>query len=183
FREDLYYRLNVITIQIPPLRQRKEDVPALVQHFVHKYAKENSRPVLEVTPDAMQSLMDYDWPGNVRELENVIERGVVLSTTGRISRDLIPEHVKAAPSFHVPHVTVPPEGISLRDVIAGFERRLIESTLESTGWVQKEAARLLGLKPTTLNEMIKRYGIALPRDRERRTLKDVEETAAKQTTA
>ena len=77
--------------------------------------------------------MDYDWPGNVRELENVIERGVVLTTGPQIGRELIPDHVRTAPSFHVPHLTVPPEGISLRDVIANFERRLIESTLESTG--------------------------------------------------
>ncbi len=177
FREDLYYRLNVIAIQLPPLRQRKEDIPALVGHFVEKYARENNKPVEGVTPEALQALMDYDWPGNVRELENVIERGVVLTTSGRIGRELIPDHVRSSPSFHVPHLVVPPEGISLREVIASFERRLIESTLESTSGVQKEAARLLGLKPTTLNEMIKRHNIPLPR--ERRSLKDVEEAAAK----
>jgi len=174
FREDLYYRLNVIAVQLPPLRQRKEDIPALVNHFVEKYARENEKPVSAVTPEALQALMDYDWPGNVRELENVIERGVVLTTESRIGRELIPDHVRTAPSFHVPNMTVPPEGISLKDVVGGFERRLIESTLESTGGVQKEAARLLGLKPTTLNEMIKRYNIVLPRERERRAAKDVE---------
>jgi len=165
FREDLFYRLNVIAVQLPPLRQRKEDVPALVAHFVAKYSKENDKAVTGVTPEAMQALMDYDWPGNVRELENVIERGVVLTTDSRIGRDLIPDHVRSAPAFSMPHMTVPPEGISLRDVIANFERRLIETTLDSTGGVQKEAARLLGLKPTTLNEMIKRHNIALPRER------------------
>jgi two-component system, NtrC family, response regulator PilR len=175
FREDLFYRLNVIAIQLPALRQRKEDIPALVAHFVEKYARENDKPVTGVTPDGLQALLDYDWPGNVRELENVIERGVVLTTSSQIGRELIPDHVRTAPSFHVPHLSVPPEGISLRDVIASFERRLIESTLESTGGVQKEAARLLGLKPTTLNEMIKRHNILLPRDRERRSLKEVEE--------
>jgi two-component system response regulator PilR (NtrC family) len=177
FREDLFYRLNVIAIQLPPLRQRKEDIPALVTHFVEKYARENEKPVTGVTPEALQALLDYDWPGNVRELENVIERGVVLTTTSKIGRELIPDHVRSAPSFHVPHMTVPPEGISLRDVIANFEKRLIESTLESTAGVQKEAARLLGLKPTTLNEMIKRHNILLPRDRdrERRALKEAEE--------
>ena len=185
FREDLYYRLNVIAIALPPLRQRKEDIPALVGHFVEKYAQENGKAVSGVGPDAMQVLMDYDWPGNVRELENVIERGVVLTTTGQISRDLIPDHVRTAPSFHVPHMTVPPEGISLRDVIANFERRLIESTLDSTGGVQKEAARLLGLKPTTLNEMIKRHNILLPRERERerRAVKEADETTEKPTPA
>jgi DNA-binding NtrC family response regulator len=182
FREDLYYRLNVIAIQLPPLRHRKEDIPALVSHFVEKYSKENQKPVEGVTPEVMQALMDYDWPGNVRELENVIERGVVLTVNGQIGRELIPDHVKSTPSFHIPQVAVPPEGISLREVISGFERRLIESTLESTGGVQKDAARLLGLKPTTLNEMIKRHSIVLPRERERRALKEIE-TAAKTTPA
>jgi two-component system, NtrC family, response regulator PilR len=184
FREDLYYRLNVIAIQLPPLRQRKEDIPALVAHFVEKYSKENGKPVEGVTSEVLQALMDYDWPGNVRELENVIERGVVLTTNGRIERELIPDHVRSTPTFHIPHVAVPPEGISLREVIASFERRLIESTLESTGGVQKDAARLLGLKPTTLNEMIKRHSIVLPRDR--RAIKEVEPAeaaSAKTTTA
>jgi two-component system response regulator PilR (NtrC family) len=178
FREDLYYRLNVIAVQLPPLRQRKEDIPALVGHFVEKYSKENSKPVEGVTSEVLQALMDYDWPGNVRELENVIERGVVLTTNGQIGRELIPDHVRSSPTFHIPHVAVPPEGISLRDVIASFERRLIESTLESTGGVQKDAARLLGLKPTTLNEMIKRHSIVLPRDRERRALKEIDTATA-----
>ena len=183
FREDLYYRLNVIAVQLPPLRQRKEDVPALVSHFVEKYSKENGKPVEGLSTDALQALMDYDWPGNVRELENVIERGVVLTTNGWIGRDLIPDHVRTSPSFHVPNLTVPPEGINLREVIANFERRLIESTLESTSGVQKEAARLLGLKPTTLNEMIKRHNILLPRERERekKGLREVEESVVKST--
>ena len=181
FREDLYYRLNVITIQLPPLRQRKEDIPALANHFMEKYARENGKAVTALSPTAMQVLMDYDYPGNVRELENIIERGVVLTTEPEISRELIPDHVRAAPSFHVPFMTVPPEGISLKDVIANFERRLIESTLDSTRGVQKEAARLLGLKPTTLNEMIKRHNILLPR--ERRAVKESDESTAKSTPA
>jgi two-component system response regulator PilR (NtrC family) len=177
FREDLYYRLNVIAIQLPPLRHRKEDIPALIAHFSDKYARENSKPVPKVTATALQALLDYDWPGNVRELENVIERGVVLTTDGSIDRDLIPDHVRHRASFSVPSLTVPPEGINLRDVISNFERRLIESTLESTGGVQKEAARLLGLKATTLNEMIKRHNIQLPR--ERRATRESEETLEK----
>jgi DNA-binding NtrC family response regulator len=179
FREDLYYRLNVIAIQLPPLRQRKEDVPALVQHFVDKYARENGKIVEGVTPEALQVLMDYDWPGNVRELENVIERGVVLSTGPTIGRELVPDQVRSSPGlFHIPPVSVPPEGINLREVIAGFERRIIESTLDATGGVQKDAARLLGLKPTTLNEMIKRHGIPLPRDRERRPVPGARDEAS-----
>jgi DNA-binding NtrC family response regulator len=179
FREDLYYRLNVIAIQLPPLRQRKEDVPALVQHFVDKYTQENGKAVEGVTPEAMQVLMDYDWPGNVRELENVIERGVVLATGPTIGKELVPDQVRSSPGFfHIPPVSVPPEGINLREVIAGFERRIIESTLDTTGGVQKDAARLLGLKPTTLNEMIKRHNIPLPRDRERRGNHVVREEAS-----
>jgi DNA-binding NtrC family response regulator len=109
-------------------------------------------------------LTDYDWPGNVRELENVIERAVVLTSGPRIDADLIPEHVRSSPSFHIPRFVVPPEGISFKDVITSVEKRLIESTLEAAGGVQKRAAELLKIKPTTLNEMIKRYEIG-PRRR------------------
>jgi transcriptional regulator with GAF, ATPase, and Fis domain len=163
FREDLFYRLNVITIALPPLRQRKEDIPLLVAHFVEKYAVENARSVAEVTPEALQLLMEYDWPGNVRELENVIERGVVLSTDGRIGRDLIPETVSSRRAFRMPRVSIPDDGINLKETVASFERSIIEATLDATGGVQKEAARLLDLKPTTLNEMIKRHQISIPR--------------------
>jgi DNA-binding NtrC family response regulator len=178
FREDLYYRLHVISIQLPALRERRDDIPLLVQHFLEKYGEENERRNVEIAPEALDLLMDYDWPGNVRELENVIERGVVLATTPLIDRELVPEHVRTSPGFfHIPPVSVPPEGINLREVIASFERRIIESTLDATGGVQKDAARLLGLKPTTLNEMIKRHSIPLARDRERRSLAGREETA------
>ena len=102
FREDLYYRLNVIAVQLPALRQRKEDMPALAQHFVDKYARENGKQVDGVTPEALQVLMDYDWPGNVRELENVIERGVVLTTGPMIGHDLVPEQVRTQPRL-LPH--------------------------------------------------------------------------------
>jgi two-component system response regulator PilR (NtrC family) len=163
FREDLYYRLNVINVFLPPLRQRKDDIPLLAQHFLKKYGDENGRPGLQIATDAVQSLLDYDWPGNVRELENVIERAVVLADGPVINRRLIPEHVRSGPSFRLPQVVVPEEGISFREVITGFEKRLIESSLKTSGGVQKKAAQLLGLKPTTLNEMIKRYNIALER--------------------
>jgi DNA-binding NtrC family response regulator len=104
-------------------------------------------------------MMEYDWPGNVRELENVIERAVVLTNGPRIGTDLIPDHVRKTPAFQIPEVNVPPEGISFKDVITDFEKRLIETTLEAAGGVQKRAAELLHIKPTTLNEMIKRYDI------------------------
>src|SRR5579862_5364406 len=166
FREDLFYRLHVISIQLPPLRDRKDDVTLLVHHFLEKYGEENKKTDLEVTPDALDLLSEYDWPGNVRELENVIERAVVLTAGPRIGPELIPDHVRKAPNFAMPQFNLPPEGISFKDVITDFEKKLIESTLEAAGGVQKRAAELLHIKPTTLNEMIKRYEI---RPRRRRS--------------
>ncbi len=163
FREDLFYRLHVINIFLPPLRDRKDDIPLLAQHFLEKYGTENDKRDLELAADALDLLTDYDWPGNVRELENVIERAVVLSSGPRIGTDLIPDQIRSAPAFHIPKFTVPPEGISFKDVITNVEKRLIESTLEAAGGVQKRAAELLKIKPTTLNEMIKRYEIGTRR--------------------
>ena len=167
FREDLFYRLHVINIFLPPLRDRKEDIPVLAQHFLEKYREENARPGMELGADALDLLMEYDWPGNVRELENVIERAVVLNSGPRIGADLIPEHIRTVPAFHIPKFVVPPEGISFKDVITNVEKRLIESTLEAAGGVQKRAAELLRIKPTTLNEMIKRYEIGTRRKKSR----------------
>jgi two-component system response regulator PilR (NtrC family) len=165
FREDLYYRLHVITVQLPPLRERKDDIPLLVQHFLEKYGAENQKNGLELTPEALDLLFEYDWPGNVRELENVIERATVLSPGSKIDVDLVPDHVRSSRRFQMPQFIVPPEGISFREVITDFEKRLIESTLEAAGGVQKRAAELLHIKPTTLNEMIKRHDIRPRRKR------------------
>ena len=165
FREDLFYRLHVITIQLPPLRERKDDIPLLAQHFLQKYGEENHKDSLELTPDALDLMTEYDWPGNVRELENVIERAVVLTAGPRIGVELIPDHVRKTPNFQAPQFVMPPDGISFKDVTAGFEKQLIESTLETAGGVQKRAAELLRMKPTTLNEMIKRYDIRPRRKR------------------
>jgi transcriptional regulator with PAS, ATPase and Fis domain len=165
FREDLFYRLHVITVQLPSLRERKEDIPLLVQHFLEKYGAENQKTQVELTPEALDLLLEYDWPGNVRELENVIERAVVLSSGSRIDVDLVPDHVRSSRRFQMPQFVVPPEGISFREVITDFEKRLIESTLEAAGGVQKRAAELLHIKPTTLNEMIKRHDIRPRRKR------------------
>jgi DNA-binding NtrC family response regulator len=159
FREDLFYRLNVIPIQLPPLRERKEDIPLLVQHFLDKHGEESRKSGWFVTPEALDILMAYDWPGNVRELENVIERAVVLAPSREIGVDLIPEQVRFNREFHDSDFVVPPEGIPLKEVLSNAERRWIESALEAAGGVQKKAAELLFIKPTTLNEMIKRYDI------------------------
>jgi len=166
FREDLYYRLHVITVQLPALRERKEDIPLLMQHFLQKYAEENEKQGMEISPEALDLLMEYDWPGNVRELENVVERAVVLCTSEIIGPELVPDQVRRRPMFKMPQFTLPPEGIKFNEVTADFERRLIESTLEAAGGVQKRAAELLHLKPTTLNEMIKRHDIRPRRRRE-----------------
>ncbi|MGE3343865.1 MAG: sigma-54-dependent transcriptional regulator [Vicinamibacterales bacterium] len=159
FREDLFYRLNVIPIQLPPLRERKEDIPLLIQHFLEKHGEEIRKSGWFVTPEALDILMAYDWPGNVRELENVIERAVVLAPSREIGVDLIPEQVRFNREFHDQEFVVPPEGIPLKEVLSNAERRWIESALEAAGGVQKKAAELLFIKPTTLNEMIKRYDI------------------------
>jgi len=159
FREDLYYRLNVITIPLPPLRRRREDIPLLVAHFLQKYADENKRKVREVTPDAMRILLDHSWPGNVRELENTIERAVVLCTTERIGPDLLPDYLRYPVNTDQPAMTVPAEGLSLKDAVSRYERAMILQSLELANGVQKRAAELLQLKPSTLNEMMKRLGI------------------------
>jgi DNA-binding NtrC family response regulator len=158
FREDLYYRLCVITIPIPPLRERREDVPLLADHFVRLYASENDKPISGLEPEAMKALLDYDWPGNVRELENAIERAVVLCPGGSIGLDLLPETV-LQPGRGEVMVRLPENGSTYRDLIEEYERRLIRTALRRTGGVQKRAAELLKLKPTTLHEIIKRLEI------------------------
>ena len=158
FREDLFYRLQVIPIALPPLRERRSDVPMLVEHFLSRHNAGRAQPV-SIAEDALVHLWEYDWPGNVRELENVIERAVVLATGQRIGTELIPEQVRKSPSFQIPHVVMPVEGVSLKEVTVAYERQWIESALEAAGGVQKRAAELLRIKPTTLNEMIKRYDI------------------------
>ncbi|HEV7765896.1 MAG TPA: sigma-54 dependent transcriptional regulator [Thermoanaerobaculia bacterium] len=159
FREDLYYRLNVITIQLPPLRRKREDIPMLVQHFLQKYSEENKRKVREVTPDAMRILMDHAWPGNVRELENTIERAVVLCNGDRVTPELLPDYLRYPVRTDQPSLIVPQDGISLKDSVSNYERAMILQSLELANGVQKRAAELLQLKPSTLNEMMKRLGI------------------------
>ena len=159
FREDLYYRLNVITIQLPPLRRKREDIPLLVQHFLQKYSEENKRKVRDVTPDAMRILMDHAWPGNVRELENTIERAVVLCTGDRITPELLPDYLRYPMRSDQPAMVVPAEGLSLKDAVSAYERTMILQSLEIANGVQKRAAELLQVKPSTLNEMMKRLGI------------------------
>ena len=159
FREDLYYRLNVISISVPPLRARMEDVPVLVEHFLQKFNADNRKSVTRVTPQVMERLLSYSWPGNDRELENLIERGVVLARGDEIDIDLLPKEMSQRVSL--PDAAPIADGVRVYDAVSRFERQLIEGALRRTGGVQKQAAELLGLKPTTLNEKIKRLGIVV----------------------
>jgi two-component system response regulator PilR (NtrC family) len=160
FREDLYYRLAVITINLPPLRKRNEDVPLLARHFLGRYAVENEKPLRDISPRAMELLMDYPWPGNVRELENVIERAVVLSGGDTLDVDLLPPTVRQPLSFALPPAAQPANGVSFKEAVSAYERQLIIKALKSAGGVQKRAAELLQVKPTTLHEMMKRLEIS-----------------------
>ncbi len=161
FREDLFYRLNVITINLPPLRDRTEDIPLLVRHFLETYSQENEKPVEAITSEAMEYLLDYNWPGNVRELENAIERAVVLSQTPELEAELLPNNVRKRNGTPIPPANLPEGGISLREATSSFERQLIVKALQSSGGVQKRAAELLRVKPTTLHEMMKRLSISV----------------------
>jgi DNA-binding NtrC family response regulator len=170
FREDLYYRLNVINLALPPLRDRKEDLPALVDHFFTKYCRENEkfldefgRSRLQFEPEAMQILMDHAWPGNVRELENVVERAVVLASQPSVPADVLPEHLLEARGLRIRRDAsghLPPDA-SLFEVVADFERRRIIEQLETSDWSQTAAAEALRIPLSTLNQKIKRLNIEI----------------------
>jgi DNA-binding NtrC family response regulator len=161
FREDLFYRLNVITIDLPPLRQRKEDIPLLAAHFLEKYAKENDRAAMHITSDALRLLMTYSWPGNVRELENVIERAVVLSTEADVGPDLLPDQIVGR-SIAIPALEHRADA-SLFDVMEDYQRHIIVDMLEKCGWNQTEAAERFHVPLSTLNQKIKRLNIEIKR--------------------
>ena len=162
FREDLYYRLNVITIQLPPLRQRREDVAALANHFLRRFADENEKPFRTLTPRALDLLVAYAWPGNVRQLENVIERAVVLSQEDVIDIDLFPVELLFPQSGLA--AQLPEDGLDLREAINGYTRALIEASLSRCGGIQRRAAQMLRVSPSTLNEMIRRLGMSASED-------------------
>ena len=159
FREDLFYRLNVITIDLPPLRQRKEDIPLLVDHFLRKYSEENERPYRRITPEGLRPLISYSWPGNVRELENVIERAVVLSSGQEIGVELLPDQI-AGRGTPFPVLEHRPDA-SLFDILEDCERRIIADMLEKCNWNQTEAAERFRVPLSTLNQKIKRLNIEI----------------------
>ncbi len=168
FREDLYYRLNVINLVLPSLRDRREDIPLLVEHFFSKYCRENDKfldpdgnSTLKFEPEAMQILMDHTWPGNVRELENAVERAVVLASGEAVPLDVLPDHLLTAGGMKIRrdesgHLAA---DASLFEIVADFERRKIIEMLESSNWSQTEAAESLHIPLSTLNQKIKRLNI------------------------
>jgi transcriptional regulator with GAF, ATPase, and Fis domain len=168
FREDLYHRLNVIALHLPPLRERREDVPPLLEHFLRRFSEENDRPLRQFTPSAMKLLVDYQWPGNVRELENVVERAVVLSTRELMDADLLPaailETTAGGANLQLADfLSGAPQASrstsSLFEIMEDIERRVIVEMLERTNWNQTEAAERFQIPLSTLNQKIKRLGI------------------------
>jgi DNA-binding NtrC family response regulator len=170
FREDLYYRLDVIKIALPPLRERREDIPLLAEHFFDYYCRENDKflnssgkSVLRFAPEAMQILMEHAWPGNVRELENVVERAVVLATDSLVPLFVLPDGLLQANGIRVRQAdgdTLPPDA-SLFEIVNDYERRIITERLEQSGWSQTEAAENLHVPLSTLNQKIKRLDIKI----------------------
>lgn len=158
FREDLYYRLYVIPMMLPALRERKSDIPYLIAHFLEHFNQKNDRDVREITEEALAMMTSYSWPGNVRELKNMIERLVVLKGSGKIAARDLPLELKSTHKFE-PSATIEisDEGICLNSAVTEFEKALILQSLEKTKWVKNKAAKLLHLNRTTLVEKIKRH--------------------------
>jgi DNA-binding NtrC family response regulator len=172
FREDLYYRLNVINLNLPPLRDRKEDIPLLIEHFFTRFCRENEKfldfnkqSTLSFEPDALQILMEHTWPGNVRELENVVERAVVLTTSNSVPVHVLPDNLQQFGGVKIrrdPSGTLAADA-SLFEVVADFERRKIIEALEALNYSQTEAAEKLHIPLSTLNQKIKRLNIEIKR--------------------
>lgn len=151
FREDLFWRLNVVRINLPPLRERKEDIPLLVNHFLHKFSKENNKPIPQLEPEVMDAIISYDWRGNVRELANVIERSVVLSPSGLISLKYLPKRIQEVTGW----TDSSNNSLNLMEI----EKSVILKALNSTGWNQTKAAEILGISRKQLRTKMKHHGL------------------------
>ncbi len=161
FRQDLYYRLNVIRLTLPPLRERAEDIPLLAERFIQRFSAEMGKEVVGFTPDGLRALTAYGFPGNVRELENVIERAVALSGSRLIGLGDLPEAISGHASAPAPSLlTLPAKGFNLDDVLGEAERRLLLEALERTGGVRKHAAELLGITFRSLRYRLQKLGLA-----------------------
>jgi len=161
FREDLYYRLNVVPIRIASLKQRRSDIPLLIDHFLRKVQKGKKKKITGFSPEAMEAMLDYEWPGNVRELENVIKRLTILSDNEVVSFDDLPEHIQQT-ATSIPQSEEDEcieDGMSLDEAVRDYEKRLIIEALEKSGWVKTKAAKLLNINRTTLVEKIKRQNL------------------------
>jgi two-component system NtrC family response regulator len=160
FREDLYYRLNVVKAVIPPLRERSEDIPLLIRHFIDKYTKgpQSTGNVSEIHPEAVQILCDYQWKGNVRELENIIERSIILCTGDMITPSDFPLQVRQNMSFTLDLNGIP-EGAGLAETLAAVEKRMIQRAMKLSGDVQTKAAELLGIGKSGLNQKLKKFNL------------------------
>jgi len=161
FREDLFYRLNVIPIHLPPLRERHEDIALLARHFLRKICADMRHPICELTPDALIAMESYKWPGNVREMENVIERVVALTDGNVIDRQDLPPQIAGTLNENglLPAFRIPEEGLDLTETMAHLERHLIQQAMERSQSIKARAASLLNINRTTLVEKIKRYGM------------------------
>ena len=158
FREDLYYRLYVIPVMLPSLRERRSDIPFLISHFLEQFNQKNNRSVHEISEEVLDMLMSHSWPGNVRELKNMMERLVVLKGSGEISARDLPSEIKSTHKFEPSTaIEISDEGICLNSAVTEFEKALILQSLEKTKWVKNKAAKLLHLNRTTLVEKIKRH--------------------------
>jgi two-component system response regulator PilR (NtrC family) len=158
FREDLFYRLNVIPIELPPLRERREDIPLLIDHFVDKYAESGGNEIEGLEADAKRILMNHSYPGNVRELENIVQRSVTLETGDMISTDVLPYHLQEDSFEQVTRdIEIPDEGLELEEMVEQLERQLIEKALERSDGVKKEAADQLGISFRSLRYRMKKY--------------------------
>ncbi len=163
FREDLFYRLNVIPIYIEPLRNRKEDIPLLVNYFLRKYGEELGKTFSGITDEAMKVLMDYDWPGNIRELENAIERAVALESGSVISVNSLPDSVRGLSTRIKPFIPdIPPEGVDLENIVNEVEKGLLMKALQKSGWVKKQAAKMLHLSFRSLRYRLDKFDIDKP---------------------
>jgi two-component system response regulator PilR (NtrC family) len=159
FRQDLFFRLNVIKIELPTLRERKEDIPLLVKHFLDTYSKENRKEILGISEEVMEVFANYSWPGNIRELENLIERAVVLTKSKMITRNNLPPFLFDTGDKQEKDQILSDNTGTLKEQTQQFQKTWILEALRKSNGIQKKAAQLLGVKATTLNEMIKRMGI------------------------
>jgi DNA-binding NtrC family response regulator len=164
FREDLYYRLNVVPVELPPLRERVDDIPLLVHHFLDCARNEQKSRVEGVSDELMQHLIEHDWPGNIRELENLIERLLVLQGDGSLELDVLPREFQRDRPRPQAAPRVPAAGVDFNEVVDRLEVDLILQALERTHWNKNQAARLLGLNRTTLEGKIRRRGLSPPGD-------------------